>query len=129
MENNIKQVIIIRKDLKMRRGKEVSQGAHSSLAFITNRIKDNPNTLAKDLFTPEEQEWIQGKFKKICLQVDSEEELLDVYQKAKDTGLTTYLITDAGMTEFGGVPTNTCVAIGPHESTEIDEICSGLKLY
>jgi len=34
-----KQVIVIRKDLKMRRGKEIAQGAHASIAFLTARFK------------------------------------------------------------------------------------------
>ena len=44
-------------------------------------------------------------------------------------GLTVSLITDAGATEFGGVPTNTCLAIGPHQAEKIDKITSHLKLY
>lgn len=127
--SKVKQCIIVRKDLKMRKGKEIAQGAHASLSFLTKRIQDNPNVEASKLFTSEEKEWVEGNFAKICLQVDSEHELMEIAHKAKMAGLTVNVITDAGLTEFGGVPTKTCLAIGPHRSEKIDLITSSLKLY
>jgi PTH2 family peptidyl-tRNA hydrolase len=135
---NIKQIIVIRKDLKMRRGKEIAQGSHASMAWLANKIR---NAGVKDFLennnweinsfelTWEEYSWFTGSFAKVCLQVDTEQELLDIYQKAKEANLTVHLITDAGRTEFNGVPTNTCLAIGPHESEKIDVITGHLKLY
>ena len=119
----IKQVIIIRRDLKMRRGKEISQGSHASMMWLCDRIKSNLQ------FSEEESEWLNGIFTKITLQIDSESELLNIYNKAKEKSLTAYLVTDSGKTEFGGIPTITALAIGPHEATRIDEITSELKLY
>ncbi len=127
--DNIKQVIVIRKDLKIRRGKEIVQGAHASIAFLTRRIQNNPSILAKDLFTIVEKKWVEDKFTKICLQVSSEEELLKVYNDAKEAGIEAHLIQDLGLTEFDGVPTYTCIAIGPDKSEKIDKITGGLKLY
>lgn len=131
--SKVKQVIVIRKDLKMRRGKEIAQGSHASMAFFTNRLKETYSNFFRielsGLFSYEEIEWIKGSFAKVCLQVDSEQELLDVYQKAKDAGLTVHLITDAGLTEFGGIPTNTCICIGPHEEDKFIGISDALKLY
>jgi PTH2 family peptidyl-tRNA hydrolase len=40
-EPDIKQVIVIRKDLKMRRGKEIAQGAHAAMAWLTNRLRQS----------------------------------------------------------------------------------------
>ena len=127
---NTKQTIIIRKDLKMRRGKEIAQGSHASIAWLTNRIKQHLNgfSFEKDL-SPEEQDWVNGSFAKVCLQVDSEHELMEIYHKAKIAGLVVSLITDAGRTEFNGVPTVTCIGIGPDEAEKIDKITGGLKLY
>jgi peptidyl-tRNA hydrolase, PTH2 family len=65
---------------------------------------------------------------KICVRVDSESELLEIARKAEDAGLTVHVITDAGHTEFGGVPTKTCLAIGPDEDEKIDAITGHLKL-
>jgi len=130
----IKQTLIMRKDLKMRRGKEISQGAHASMAWLTKRLQNQHvdlfgNVQAETYFEPHEWEWVKGLFTKICLQVDSEQELRDIYDKARAAGLVAELITDAGLTEFNGVPTVTCCAIGPDESEKIDLITGHLKLY
>ena len=130
----IKQVIVIRKDLKMRRGKECSQAAHSSLAFLTRRIQNHPTQVARDLLNEVEWEWVNGIFRKVCLQAQSEEELLGVFEAAKESGLEVHLITDAGLTEFDGVPTHTAVGLGPDLDERIDAITGPegkfpLKLY
>jgi PTH2 family peptidyl-tRNA hydrolase len=122
----IKQVIVIRKDLKMRRGKEIAQGAHASIAFLTRKLQNKYSEL---YLTQQEWDWINGIFTKVCLKVNSEEELLEVERKAKEAGLECHLVTDAGLTEFNGVPTKTCLAIGPDESERIDLITGDLELY
>lgn len=129
MEKEAKQVIIIRKDLKMRRGKEISQGSHASLAVVLNEMRKDKNTfefkIEKD--SPWDK-WLNGLFTKICVYCNSEQELLEIYQKAKEAKIPSVLITDAGLTEFNGVPTNTCVGIGPYWSEEIDKITGHLPL-
>lgn len=140
----VKQVIVMRDDLGMRRGKQIAQGSHASIAFLTRRIQENadgvrmPDQFQKygdfDLWgflgiTQVMREWIYGSFAKVCCRVGSEEELLDIYQKAKEAGLEVHLITDSGKTEFHGQPTNTCLAIGPDYSEKIDVITGHLKLY
>jgi peptidyl-tRNA hydrolase, PTH2 family len=123
-----KQAIVIRRDLKMRRGKEIAQGSHASMAFLTRRLE--PNDLGFKIELSEaEVVWLDSSFVKVTLQVQTEEELLEVYEKAKAAGLEAHLITDSGKTEFNGVPMNTAVAIGPDWSEKIDEITGTLKLY
>jgi len=80
-------------------------------------------------FMPAEYDWLTTSYRKICLQVDSEKELLEIYEKAVEAGLEAHLITDSGLTEFHGVPTNTCIAIGPDYDERIDLITASLKLY
>lgn len=124
MEDKTKQVIVMRRDLKMRRGKEIAQGSHASMSFLTRRLE-------KDIvpcWTKPELEWLEGSFAKVCVRANSEEELLEIYEKAKEAGLEVHLITDSGRTEFHGVPTNTCLAIGPDYSSKIDPITSELTL-
>ena len=115
---NIKQVIVLRKDLNMRKGKMCAQAAHASMMFLINRSRIN------DLL---EHMWINNGMKKICVSVNSETELLDIFQKAKDANLIVHLVTDAGLTEFDG-PTKTCLAIGPNVDTMIDPITRELAL-
>ena len=35
-----KQVIVMRRDLGMRRGKEIAQGAHASMIWLSRRIRE-----------------------------------------------------------------------------------------
>lgn len=133
----IKQVIIIRKDLKMRRGKEIAQGSHASMSFLLKDVLepiDYTSTYeAKGKFianmVSEVDKWLETGQTKICLQIHSEEELLELHKKAKEMGLRSNYITDAGRTEFNGVPTITSLAIGPNKSEDIDKITGHLKLY
>jgi PTH2 family peptidyl-tRNA hydrolase len=130
--NKVKQVIVIRKDLNMRKGKMVAQGAHSSMKIFFDKMKlksEGANSKTFELtVTSEEASWIEGLFTKICVSVNSEQELLAVYEEAKKSGILCSLIQDAGLTEFGGVPTYTSVSIGPAESEKIDKITGKLPL-
>lgn len=130
MPNKIKQVIVVRKDLKMRKGKCAAQAAHASMKVFldVSEIDTQDSTLTCRLTIPM-QEWLQGSFAKICLYVNSEEELLELYEKARKEKLPCSLITDSGRTEFHGVPTNTCIAIGPDYSDKIDKLTGNLPLY
>lgn len=122
----IKQVIVMRKDLKMRRGKEMAQSSHASMAVLLQFIKsDGTHTLYEN---PSIREWLEGRFTKIVVSVESEEELLRVYTRAQEQGLPTALIQDCGATEFHNVLTYTCIAIGPAEAEELDKITGHLKL-
>lgn len=137
MTNPVKQVIVIRKDLKMRRGKEIAQGAHASMEWLRQSFRvhyDRCDQCERDdrlAFSMQDQEstWLEGDHRKITLQVDSEAELDAVFAAAQAAGLAVYMITDKGLTEFNGVPTKTCLAIGPDYDTKIDPITKHLKLY
>ena len=132
-----KQVIVIRKDLKMRLGKCVAQGSHASLAVILKLMRegdlwterplpDRNNIISRDEAV---EDWLSGSFTKICVSVNSEEELLSIYKQAEEANLPCALIKDAGRTEFNGVPTFTCCAIGPAWDKDIDLITKKLSLY
>ena len=70
-----------------------------------------------------------GAWLKVCLRVNSEEELLIYHEKALQSGLKSYLITDSGRTEFNGVPTLTACAIGPADMEQIDQVTGDLVPY
>lgn len=134
MENRIKQVIIIRKDLNMRKGKIAAQAAHASMAIFFNKMKENKSQNENEtsfllkVDNPYMLNWIEGRFVKICVYVNSKEELLEIYEKAKQSGLPCSLIEDAGFTEFKE-PTYTAVAIGPDNPEKIDLLTKHLPLY
>lgn len=132
-ENKTKQVIVLRKDLGMRKGKMVAQGAHASMkAILDQAFSLNQQYVdGAHITIPCERpmfEWITGIFTKVCVSVDSEEELLEIYNKADAACIPCSLIQDAGLTEFDGVPTYTAVAVGPAYNEDVDEITSHLTL-
>jgi PTH2 family peptidyl-tRNA hydrolase len=124
--SKIKQSIVIRNDLKVRKGKEFAQLSHAVMAFIRAHSDFKNNTSS---YTDVQKFWLENHFPKIVLQIDSEQEMLELYQKVKDAGIEVYLITDSGLTEFHGVPTKTCLAIGPDYAEKIDPFTKHLKLY
>ncbi len=127
----IKQVILIRKDLKMRRGKEIAQGSHAAMEFLVSQLRESlrRNATPHLELNAGEQSWIREGMPKICLQVNSEQELLSYQQKAAALGLKSFLIRDSGRTEFNGIPTLTACAIGPDEADRIDAVTGELSLY
>ena len=112
----------------MRKGKMCAQAAHASMAFITRRLEHQDLDVSCLRLSPVEQEWLDNSYTKICVSVDSEQELLDIAAAAVLEGITHYLVTDNGLTEFDGVPTLTCLALGPDEAEKIDVITRDLKL-
>ncbi|MBD3164197.1 peptidyl-tRNA hydrolase [Candidatus Woesearchaeota archaeon] len=111
----MKQVIIVRQDLKMPKGKMAAQCAHASSEAVLKSHKDDLSN------------WRREGMKKVVLKVKDDRELLKYMNQAKDAGLVTALITDAGRTvvEPG---TMTCVGIGPDKEEKIDKVTGKLKM-
>ena len=135
-----KQVLVVRKDLKMRKGKIAAQCAHASMKVlldiasryeIPTASKDAPGILRMLLTYTDDSPlhaWIDGSFGKICVYVNSEEELDALAERAKQAMLLHSMIVDQGRTEFHGVPTKTVLAIGPGWVEEIDKVTGHLPL-
>jgi len=122
-------VIVMRKDLNMRKGKMIAQGGHSVLKFLIDHNEaERPDELLVKL-SPAEIDWMfNGAFAKIAVGVDSEEELRELMFKAELADIEVNPIIDAGRTEFNGVPTLTCAAFGPDYVDVIDKVTGHLKL-
>lgn len=132
-EDKIKQVIVMRKDLNMRKGKMIAQGSHASIAFLTRNImeyghKEDDLYYGRIVFTDVEKDWIESSFTKVVVYVNSEDELIKIHELAQDANVNSNLIKDAGLTEFDGVPTLTCLALGPNYSSKLDPITGDLPL-
>jgi len=110
-----KQVILVREDLNLPKGKLSAQVAHAAVDASSKSDKKN-----MDL-------WKKSGGKKIVLKVNDEKELFRYKQMAEDAGLKTALITDAGHTvvEPGTI---TCLGIGPDEEEKIDRVTGKLKM-
>lgn len=136
-----KQVILIRTDLrsttgqKIRTGKLIAQAAHASTLALLSKAVYSTTELVIPLNDPYTQQpnvicdWLTGLYTKICLAVNTEQELIELIEKANYNQLPHSLVTDVGLTEFGGIPTITAGAIGPANSDDIDRITSHLSLF
>ena len=134
-------IIVMRRDLKMRKGKIAAQAGHACIDAILmalskeGRLNDFETTndgialRDTDKSTTPLSDWFKYGCAKICVYVDSEEELMNIADKAKEKDIIAAVITDAGMTEFHGVPTKTCLALEPLPTDVADELTGNLPLY
>jgi PTH2 family peptidyl-tRNA hydrolase len=126
--SDVKQVIVVRKDLSMRKGKMCAQVAHASMKFLTDNNEAERGDEVHVKLSPAEATWLTGSFTKIVVGVDSQDALEDLILNAELSGIEVHPIIDAGRTEFNGVPTLTCAAFGPCEAEFLDPITGNLKL-
>ena len=111
-----KQVIVLRKDVKMSKGKASAQSAHASIGAYRQADK---NIIER---------WYNEGAKKIVLSIKSKEELLHLFKQAVDKQLPTFLVKDAGLTELKS-GTMTALGIGPDEEKKINKITGKLKKF
>jgi PTH2 family peptidyl-tRNA hydrolase len=111
----LKQVIVVRDDLNLSRGKLAVQVAHASILGFLKSEKEKRDT------------WLREGQKKIVLKVRNLDELFEIKNKAEREKLVTAIVEDAGLTE---VPpgTITALVIGPDEAKKIDKITGSLPL-
>ncbi len=112
-----KQVIVVRKDIRMSPGKLAVQVAHASLEAFLKAQKTHPEWC---------ELWLREGQKKVVLEIPSKEALLALYESLKPS-LPAALVIDAGRTELEP-GTITCLGIGPAPEPEIDRFTGRLKL-
>ncbi|MCJ7775563.1 MAG: peptidyl-tRNA hydrolase Pth2 [Desulfobulbaceae bacterium] len=110
-----KQCIVTRDDLKLTKGKLAVQVAHAAVT-------------ASDFADKKEREsWIRDGQKKVVLKVATLNDLFLIKEMARREGLSTALITDAGLTQIAP-GTITVLGIGPAPVEKLDKVVSKLKL-
>ncbi len=114
----VKQVIVVRKDLRMGIGKIASQVGHAAVLGVERCRKYNKLWL---------RNWFNEGQPKIVVKVNSFEELLKVQTDAEKLMMPLVIVQDRGLTQ---IPTGTvtCIGIGPAPSDIIDKVTSKLKL-
>lgn len=110
-----KQVILIREDLNLPKGKMAGQAAHAAVEAV---LKSDKKKISA---------WRTEGQKKIVLKIKDEDTLYNLKIQADELKLTTAIITDAGKTVIAP-GTVTCLAIGPDVEEKIDKIAGELKL-
>ena len=111
----LKQVIVVRQDLKLPKGKMSAQAAHAAVEAVLRSDKD----MVKN--------WRADGQKKVVLKIEDEPALMKLNMDAKDMGLVSAVITDAGKTCIAP-GTTTCLAIGPDSEEKIDMLTGKLKM-
>eukprot|EP00010_Vexillifera_abyssalis_P008360 CAMPEP_0201544486 /NCGR_PEP_ID=MMETSP0173_2-20130828/1103_1 /ASSEMBLY_ACC=CAM_ASM_000268 /TAXON_ID=218659 /ORGANISM="Vexillifera sp., Strain DIVA3 564/2" /LENGTH=157 /DNA_ID=CAMNT_0047952615 /DNA_START=20 /DNA_END=489 /DNA_ORIENTATION=+ len=86
-----KQVLVVRMDIGMKRGKAAAQCCHASLGAYKRALKQTPMAV---------KAWETFGTAKVTLKVNSFEEIKQVEAAAKEKGLPTYLVQDAGRTQI-----------------------------
>ncbi|EZA48679.1 hypothetical protein DMN91_002270 [Ooceraea biroi] len=113
-------VIVVRTDISMGKGKVGAQCAHAALECCRQTLNSEKS---EQMF----QSWLKIGQPKVVLRIQNEEELLTLVDKAKDAGLITAVIKDAGRTQLKP-GTITAVGIGPGSNEVIDSLTSKLRL-
>ena len=111
---NMKQVLLVRDDLSMSRGKAIAQDSHASVNAVQQTDEDVIS------------EWLDEGGKKIVLRVSSSEKLLSIIDSVED--LPTSTVRDLGYTEVRE-GTLTAGSIGPAEEGRIDRHTGNLPLF
>ena len=144
-----KQMIVMRRDLKMRKGKIAAQAGHACVEAVLMalaregrlgdvRVRPDESWVyleeRRGLFgsSPKQtalSDWFGAGVAKVCVYVDSEGALLDLAERGRELGFAVALVRDAGHTEFHGEPTYTCLAFEPLYPEQIDPLTGELPLY
>ncbi|MEM5766182.1 MAG: peptidyl-tRNA hydrolase Pth2 [Candidatus Aenigmatarchaeota archaeon] len=111
----LKQVILVRTDLKMGKGKIAAQCCHAAVGTL--------ELVDREIL----KKWEKEGSKKIVLKVRNEKELLEIYKKTKKEKIPCFLVKDAGLTQLKS-GTITALGIGPDKEEKIDKITGKFKL-
>ncbi len=138
-----KQMIVMRRDLKMRKGKIAAQAGHACVEATLMALA-REGRLDQVHITPDGgwvyledagmsetplSRWFDAGVAKVCVYVDGEDALLDLAARGREAGFAVSLIRDAGYTEFHGEATFTCLAFEPLSPEQIDPLTGDLPLY
>jgi PTH2 family peptidyl-tRNA hydrolase len=113
-----KQVIVVRRELRIGVGKTAAQVAHAAVTGAERVRTSNPSWFI---------EWFSSGQKKVIVKVQHLDHLLEIKRKAHLSNLPVVEIHDSGLTQIPA-GTITCLGIGPAPSIMIDKITHDLKL-
>jgi len=111
----MKQVMVVRTDLKMGKGKIAAQCCHACLGAYKKADKEKI------------RKWENEAYAKVVVKVPSLEDLFEIKEMARQNNIAYYLVTDAGRTQ---IPKSsiTCLGLGPDEDEILDKLTGDLKL-
>lgn len=125
MDDVVKQVIVVRSDLHMRRDRVAEQAAKASMQFL---IDNNEATRGDELtvrLSNDEASWLMSGSLTSVVACDSEDALRDLVFRAELADIEVHSINER---HDDGQPTLTCAAFGPTTERELDRIVGRLRL-
>jgi len=122
----VKQAIVVRKDLNMRKGKLAAQVAHASMNIFLNKAVSTSSNLIVGI-SKDTKEWLETSYTNV-LGCNSLEDLYKIRDECIEDNIPYAIVQDLGKTEFHNIPTETCIAIGPAQEEVINAITKDFKL-
>eukprot|EP00775_Hariotina_reticulata_P006448 gene6448-6677_t len=114
----LRMVLCVNQALKMGKGKIGAQCAHAAVGVLQKYKTGNDHIFRM---------WERFGQPKITLKVQDEHEMAELAHKALQSGLTCYIVHDAGRTQVAA-GSQTVLAIGPGYKSDIDRITGHLSL-
>jgi peptidyl-tRNA hydrolase, PTH2 family len=129
--SDTKQVVLVRKDLKMKKAALAALAAKASAEVFTSNGELEGDVLSVQL-SPMEVDWLVSGSTRIILGVPSEGVLRTIVAKAGFEGIQSYPVVGKVVTPESYERTEEsemlCASLGPDESDKIDKITGHLKL-
>jgi len=129
MKNEIKQIILLRRDMRLRRAESAALASKASMAFVLEGDESDQSGSVKVILTGIEAEWFLGCSTRIILGVSSEEAMRKILLKAELQGVSTYEITGSSSGKVDEGIQLIAAALGPDESDKLDLITGNLRLF
>ncbi|KAJ0261077.1 Aminoacyl-tRNA hydrolase [Hirschfeldia incana] len=115
--DDFKMVLVVRNDLKMGKGKIAAQCSHATLGLYKKLVRRAPKAL---------NSWEECAQPKVVVKIETEDEMLDLQERAKSLKLPTHITIDAGRTQIAPNSRTVMAILGPVQV--VDEVTGGLKL-
>ncbi|KAG6435052.1 hypothetical protein SASPL_106701 [Salvia splendens] len=111
------EVLVVRNDLKMGKGKIAAQCSHATLGLYKKILNRAPKSLGR---------WEMCGQVKVVVKIESEDDMLVLQERAKSLNLPTHVTIDAGRTQIAPNSRTVMAVLGPAEL--VDDVTGGLKL-
>ncbi|KAK4560132.1 hypothetical protein RGQ29_009062 [Quercus rubra] len=117
-DQELKMVLVVRQDLKMKSGKIASQCAHAATGMYAELMQSHRSLL---------RQWEQCGQPKIVVTCKNQQEMNKLKEAADNIGLPTFVVADAGRTQvLSG--SKTVLAVGPGPKESVDSVTGKLCL-
>lgn len=125
---SVKQVIVVRKDLKMRRSQLAAIVSHASSKFLTENNESNRGDELHVKLSKQEAEWLQESSMPIVLGANSQDALNDLILRAELLNINVNTSMKRP-TKPGDEEVLLCASFGPDEEEIINQVTGNLKPF